>query len=149
MSDVPIIDLAGASGGDPAERRRVARAIDDACREIGFFAIVGHGVPDTLVDDVRRVAHTFFELPPAHKLAARHPLEDMNRGYHAAGRETLSAANDAAAPPDLKEYFHVGPIDVGDVPTTQARSGAGTSSRTCGRRRRPASSEPSPRTTGA
>ena len=116
MSDVPVVDLAGARGGDLAERRRVARAIDEACCEIGFFAIVGHGVPYTLVDDVRRVAHAFFELPPAHKLAARHPLEDMNRGYHAAGRETLSAANDAAAPPDLKEYFHVGPVDAGDGP---------------------------------
>ena len=111
---IPVVDLAGARGGDLAERRRVARAIDEACREIGFFAIVGHGVPAGLIDGVRRVAHEFFELPPAQKLAARHPVEDMNRGYHAAGRETLAAANDAAAPPDLKEYFHVGPVDAGD-----------------------------------
>jgi isopenicillin N synthase-like dioxygenase len=112
--EVPVIDLAGARGQDVAERRRVAEAIDEACREIGFFAIAGHGVPGALVDEVRRVSHRFFELPMAGKLAARHPVEGMNRGYHAAGRETLSAANDAAAPPDLKEYFHVGPVDVGD-----------------------------------
>ena len=46
------------------------RDIDDACREIGFFAITGHGVPDPLVDDVRRRAHAFFELPEAEKLRA-------------------------------------------------------------------------------
>jgi isopenicillin N synthase-like dioxygenase len=114
MAEVPVIDLAAARAGGLAERRRVARDIDEACREIGFFAITGHGVPDRLVDDLRRRAHAFFELPPADKLAARHPVEGMNRGYHAAGRETLAAANDAAAPPDLKEYFHVGPVDVGD-----------------------------------
>ena len=114
MRIVPVIDLAVARAGAVPEWRRVARGIDAACREIGFFAIVGHGVPDGLVSDVRRLAHAFFELSPAEKLAARHPVEGMNRGYHAAGRETLAAANDAAAPPDLKEYFHVGPVDVGD-----------------------------------
>jgi isopenicillin N synthase-like dioxygenase len=39
-----------------------------------------------------------------------------NRGYHPVGGEALSQANDAAAPPDLKEFFHVGPVDVGDDP---------------------------------
>jgi isopenicillin N synthase-like dioxygenase len=116
MSDVPVIDVTRARDGGLDARRRVARAIDEACRDIGFFAVVGHGVPGALVDDVRRRAHAFFERPMADKLAARHPVEGMNRGYHAAGRETLAAANDAAAPPDLKEYFHVGPVDVGDDP---------------------------------
>jgi isopenicillin N synthase-like dioxygenase len=114
MAEVPVIDLAAARSGSVAERRRVATAIDEACREIGFFAITGHGVPDRLVDDLRRRAHAFFELPEDEKLRARHPIEGMNRGYHAAGRETLAAANDGAAPPDLKAYFHVGPVDVGD-----------------------------------
>ena len=116
MSDVPVIDIAPARDGGLDARRRVARAIDQACRDIGFFAIVGHGAPDRLVDDVRRRAHQFFERPLADKLAARHPVEGMNRGYHAAGGETLAAANDGAAPADLKEYFHVGPVDVGDDP---------------------------------
>jgi isopenicillin N synthase-like dioxygenase len=116
MTGVPVIDLSGARGGDAGERRRVATAIDEACREIGFFAIVGHGVPEGAIDEAHRLGHRFFELPLRDKLPARHPIEGMNRGYHAAGRETLAAANDAAAPPDLKEYFHVGPLDVGDDP---------------------------------
>ena len=116
MADVPVIDLAAARAGRVGERQRVARSIDAACREIGFFAITGHGVPDRLIHDLRRRAHAFFELPAAEKLRARHPVEGMNRGYHAAGRETLAAANDGAAPPDLKEYFHVGPVDAGADP---------------------------------
>jgi isopenicillin N synthase-like dioxygenase len=116
MSEVPVIDLSPAREGELGGRRRVAAALDEACREIGFFAIVGHGVPDALVDDMRRQAHRFFELPDAAKRAARHPVEGMNRGYHAAGGETLAAANDAVGPPDLKEYFHIGPVDVGGEP---------------------------------
>jgi isopenicillin N synthase-like dioxygenase len=114
MTEVPVIDLAPARTGGRAERERVAGAIDAACREIGFFAIGGHGVPDRTVDDLRRAAHAFFALPLAEKLAVRHPVAGTNRGYHPVGGEALSQANDAAAPPDLKEFFHVGPVDVGD-----------------------------------
>src|SRR3989475_5371420 len=111
MTNVPLIDVAPARHGGRDERCRVVAAIDGACREIGFFAISGHGVPDRLVDDLRRLAHDFFGLPLADKLRCRHPVEGTNRGYHPVGGETLSKANDAAAPPDLKKFFHVGPVD--------------------------------------
>jgi isopenicillin N synthase-like dioxygenase len=111
MNQVPVIDVGRARRGGRPERAAVAAAIDGACREIGFFAISGHGVPDSLVDDMRRVAHEFFALPMADKLAARHPVAGTNRGYHPVGGEALAAANDAAAPPDLKEFFHIGPVD--------------------------------------
>ena len=111
---VPVIDLAPALAGQAAARRRVAAAIDAACRDIGFFAITGHGVPGPLVDELHGLAHAFFALPAADKLAARHPVPGTNRGYHPAGLEALAAANDTAAPPDLKEFFHVGPVDVTD-----------------------------------
>ncbi len=122
MISVPVIDLAPARGGGRAERLAVARAIDAACREIGFFAIRGHGVPDALVRELRDRAHEFFALPLADKLAARHPVAGTNRGYHPVAGETLASANDAAAPPDLKEFFHVGPVDVsGDAYFTGPR----------------------------
>ena len=116
MTRVPIIDLALARAGAAAERQRTAAAIDAACRDIGFFAITGHDVEGALVARLRRLAHAFFERPMAEKLACRHPVAGTNRGYHPVGGETLAQANDAAAPPDLKEFFHVGPVDVSDDP---------------------------------
>jgi isopenicillin N synthase-like dioxygenase len=116
LTEVPVIDLAPARQGGLEERRRLARAIDAACREIGFFAITGYGVDDRVVEDLRRLAHTFFALPRAEKLAACHPIPGTNRGYHPLADETLAAANDAPAPPDLKEYFHVGPVETTDDP---------------------------------
>ena len=113
VSVVPVIEIGPARTGGLAERRRVAGAIDAACREIGFFAITGHGVAERLIDDLRCRAHEFFSLPLAEKLASRHPVAGTNRGYHPVGLEALSAANDADAPPDLKEFFHVGPVDIG------------------------------------
>jgi isopenicillin N synthase-like dioxygenase len=114
LDRVPVVDLAPARAGDRGARARVAAAMDAACREIGFFTIIGHGIPDRLVDDLRRSAHAFFAQPLSAKLVARHPVAGTNRGYHPVGGEALSRANDdAVVPPDLKEFFHVGPVDAG------------------------------------
>ena len=114
MQQIPVIDVEPARTGSLADRRGVATAIDAACREIGFFAITGHGVAERLVDELRRRAHEFFALPIAEKLASRHPVAGTNRGYQPVGHEALSAANDDAGPSDLKEFFHIGPVDVTD-----------------------------------
>jgi isopenicillin N synthase-like dioxygenase len=121
MIAIPVIDLTPARDGGPDDRVRVARQIDAACCEIGFFTITGHGVPERTITDLRAAAHAFFALPLGHKLASRHPVTGTNRGYHPVGGEALSASKDEASPPDLKEFFHVGPVDVtGDPYYTSA-----------------------------
>ena len=112
--EIPVVDLTAARQGGAAERLAVARLVDAACREIGFFTITGHGVDPATVADLRSAAHAFFALPPAEKLRTRHPVAGTNRGYHPVGGEALATANDEATPPDLKEFFHVGPVDVSD-----------------------------------
>jgi isopenicillin N synthase-like dioxygenase len=116
MSGVPVIDLTPALGGSLADRARVAGQIDQACCDIGFFAIAGHGVPGDVTRDLREAAHAFFELPLEEKLRAAHPEAGTPRGYHGLAGEALARANDEVAPPDLKEFFHVGPVDVTDDP---------------------------------
>ena len=48
--EIPVIDLApltdGRAGLDP-----VAQAVGEACERIGFFYVVNHGVPATLVEE--------------------------------------------------------------------------------------------------
>jgi isopenicillin N synthase-like dioxygenase len=122
MSGVPVIDLTPAREGDRAARLRVAREIDEACCDIGFFTIAGHGVPPTVVHALREAAPRFFALPLADKERAAHPVAGTPRGYHAIAGEALARANDGAAPPDLKEFYHVGPVDVtGDPYFTSER----------------------------
>ena len=62
-SSVPVIDLAPWFGGDESARASVAAQVDAALREVGFFLISGHGVPDELRAQVRAQARTFFALP--------------------------------------------------------------------------------------
>ena len=116
MSGVPVVDLVPARQGSSADRRRVARQIDDACCDIGFFTVAGHGVPEGVAKDLRETAHAFFALPLGEKLTAGHPIAGTPRGYHALAGEALARANDEVVPPDLKEFYHVGPVEVGHDP---------------------------------
>ena len=105
---IPVIDLAPALGGSAADRLAVAREIDRICVEIGFFTITGHGVPKDVVDPLRHLAHEFFALPMDEKRRAIHPVPNTPRGYIAMGGEALSYASEVEAPPDLKEFYHLG-----------------------------------------
>lgn len=75
LESVPIIDveaLVRRKGDvdmpDDPEVMDVVRQIDQACREIGFFYVKGHGVPPQLVQAILDVGHEFFSLPEAQKL---------------------------------------------------------------------------------
>ena len=69
---IPIIDIEAFSSPDAAARRRVASDIGRACRDIGFFAIRGHGVPDRLVDRTFAASRELFALPDEVKHGDNH-----------------------------------------------------------------------------
>jgi isopenicillin N synthase-like dioxygenase len=99
---VPAVDLSG----DPAV---VALQIDDACRDVGFFQIVGHGIDPQIENEAWEMAHEFFALPLEDKLAVSIPPGDAY-GYGPFKIERLAASLGDSTPPDLKETFSVGPF---------------------------------------
>ena len=113
---VPIIDLAPYFAGTPEGKLQVARAVDQACRDIGFLVITNHQIPTDLVERVSRLTRQFFALPLAEKRKVDRPSPDMVRGYSAVAEESLSYSLEEAAPGDLKESFSIGPSDVPDEP---------------------------------
>ena len=112
-SHIPVIDIAPYFSGNEAARRRVAEAVDGACTDLGFLIVSGHGVPDSLIGDMRRVSKAFFDLPLEEKQALAMP-PDRYRGYIAFGNEALAYSLDEESPPDLKESFSIGPFDFPD-----------------------------------
>ena len=107
---LPVLDLTRWSGG-PGERAELARQLDAAASDVGFFQLVGHGVPADLIAAARRVTSEYFERPLDEKLAHRAPSADVNRGYTARASESLAySLGDGLAPrpPDLFEAFNVG-----------------------------------------
>lgn len=79
---VPVIDLGFPLPVGSARRDAVVEAIRHACETSGFFVIVGHAVPDSLVAAVYREARRFFELDEAAKQAiAVDPADTLQRGW--------------------------------------------------------------------
>jgi len=105
---IPVIDLSDALEGGATVRLKLAARLDQACREVGFFTLVGHGASVAVLDELRAKANSFFALPLDEKRRAIHPVAGTPRGYRAQGIEALSYGNDRETPPDLKEYYHFG-----------------------------------------
>ena len=107
---IPAISLARPAG-------EVARAIDAACRDDGFFAVVDHGISPALAGDLLRAARAFFALPDERKLAIAMARGGRAwRGYFPLGGELTSGV------PDRKEGLYVGR----ELPLSDPRVVAGT-----------------------
>ena len=111
--EIPVVDLRPYFEGGESGKAAVAKAVDEACRAIGFLVISGHGVDETLIESMRKVSRRYFDLPTDEKLRLKMP-PDRYRGYTPMGTEGLAASLDEVAPPDLKESFSIGPVDVID-----------------------------------
>lgn len=70
LTEVPLIDFAPFLSGDPSGRRAVAERIAQACEEIGFFYLAGHGIPQATIDDLFAQAGAFFARAPADRAEA-------------------------------------------------------------------------------
>jgi isopenicillin N synthase-like dioxygenase len=100
---IPLLDIGDLQSAQPGRRAAVARAIGGACRDTGFFAITGHGVPAERIADTFAAAAEFFAQPPQAKQSLAIGVHGHNRGYVALGTESL----DEKAAPDLKEAFNL------------------------------------------
>lgn len=109
MSDtLPIIDLS-------ADRAGVARGIEAACRDSGFFYLTGHGVPDALLARLDAAAREFFALPEADKMEIAMARGGRAwRGFFPVGGELTSGR------PDLKEGLYFGSELPADDPRVRA-----------------------------
>jgi isopenicillin N synthase-like dioxygenase len=68
-SGIPVIDISGFIAQSAREKARVAAELREACIDIGFFFVVGHGVPRAVVDGAFDAARSFFAQPLDAKMA--------------------------------------------------------------------------------
>ena len=62
MAHLPLIDVAPLVEGH-GDVETAGREIDQACRDIGFFRITGHGVDPDLLGRIDAAARQFFAQP--------------------------------------------------------------------------------------
>jgi isopenicillin N synthase-like dioxygenase len=99
---VPVVDVsalrAGGAAGD-----EVARQLDAACRNVGFFYVVGHAVDDGLQGRLEGLSREFFGLPDDEKAGIAMARGGRAwRGWFPVGGELTSGR------PDRKEGIYFG-----------------------------------------
>ena len=121
-NSIPSVDLAEFSN-DRQDALSVAAEIRQACREFGFFYIIGHGVSEELQSRLEQLSRQFFALDLEAKLQIRMERGGRAwRGYFPVGAELTLGQ------PDQKEGLYFGaeldddhPKVKADVPLVNAR----------------------------
>ncbi len=103
-TEIPSLDLADFSSGDPARKKAFVEKLGEAYNSIGFVAIKNHGLSDELQEQLYASVKAFFALPADIKKHYEKEALAGQRGYTSPGRETAKGFNVA----DLKEFYHVG-----------------------------------------
>ena len=98
---VPVIDVSALVRG--LHDREIGSQIDHACREIGFFSIVGHDVRPDLCRDLLSAALAFFALDDPEKAEI-----EMTRGGRAWRGWFPVGGELTAGIPDQKEGIYFG-----------------------------------------
>ncbi|KAF9591044.1 hypothetical protein IFM89_001254 [Coptis chinensis] len=82
-SNIPTIDLSSFfNEGNEDGKKEVIDIISHACSEYGFFQIVNHGVPPSLMTRALEVSKMFFEYPLEEKLkSSPTPDAPLPTGY--------------------------------------------------------------------
>ncbi|XP_018437989.1 probable 2-oxoglutarate-dependent dioxygenase DIN11 [Raphanus sativus] len=114
-SHLPIIDisplLVKCDDSDMMEDAGVAEVVgklDRACRDVGFFYVVGHGISDSLMNKVKEMTHRFFELPYEEKLKIKITPAAGYRGYQRIGVNFTSGKQDFHEAIDCYREFKQG-----------------------------------------
>ena len=127
MSSIPIIDISplvrlNEGVGDGAVDRKLQCVVDQiahACKSVGFFAVVNHGVDPAIINHAWDATKDFFDLDEAVKKSV--PMrDDYPYGYECheslGVEQSVAAVDDCAGKrpspsvrPDSKETFSIGP----------------------------------------
>ncbi len=102
--EIPSLDLADFTSGDPARKAKFVEDLGNAFNTIGFVAIRNHYLTNELSDKLYGVFQRFFFSPEEQKKKYEYPELHGQRGYIGRNKETAKGFRT----PDLKEFYHVG-----------------------------------------
>lgn len=104
MNAIPSVNLKDFISNDPQKKQDFVDAIGEAYENIGFVALKGHFLDDTLVDNLYAEVKNFFNLPLETKQKYEIPGIGGQRGYVSFGKESAKGKKEG----DLKEFWHFG-----------------------------------------
>src|SRR5215207_2937056 len=113
LDALPILDISQLDAGEDAAASFRAQ-LREVTHEVGFFYLVGHGIPQQLIDRVLDVARRFFALPEADRLAIENVHSPQCRGYTRIGEEHTNGQRDWRDQIDIGRELPPPQLDRGD-----------------------------------
>jgi len=104
MTRIPSVDLQDFLSEDVERKQKFINEIGNAYETIGFVALKGHFLDDTLVENLYSQIKDFFDLPVDVKQKYEIPGIGGQRGYVSFGKESAKGKKEG----DLKEFWHFG-----------------------------------------
>lgn len=114
--NIPSLDILDFINGSPQDKNRFVQALGEAFNNIGFVAVVNHGLTERLSEELYKAVKSFFDLPDPIKEKYNIPGLAGQRGYVGKGKEHAKGRKTG----DLKEFFHIGQEVNADDPLTNA-----------------------------
>ena len=108
----PRFNLEHFENSSGVERKKRSEALDKICIETGFLIIEGHGVPKKVISEQWDIVSKFFSSPLDIKREVRVPYSGYPYGWIGPDQEALAASKGEETPPDLKESFNGGPLNI-------------------------------------
>lgn len=108
LPNFPVIDLSVWPDEDAAPSPALVQEIRGALQDVGFMVLVGHGVPQAVIDGAFAACAAFHAMPLDQKLSVR--IDGNNNGYMPVKSTTIrtsTIADNAVA--DLNEAFFYRP----------------------------------------
>ncbi len=102
--EVPSLDLADFTSGNPETKAAFVQALGEAYHNIGFVAIKNHGLTDEMTSKLYTTIQEFFRQ--ADKVKQQYEVPELagQRGYIGKGKEHAKGRTTG----DLKEFYHIG-----------------------------------------
>jgi len=96
FQSLPIIDFSSFldPSSTPQQKQEVAQKIHHSCCHVGFFYLKGHGISQTLIDDVFEQSKLFFSLPQNEKDEISITKSNGFRGYQRLGENVTKYQKD-------------------------------------------------------
>jgi isopenicillin N synthase-like dioxygenase len=101
---IPVLDLAPLLSGEPGAVPALGAALRDAFENVGFYFVINHGVPQSLIDATFAAAKQFHDMELERKMALQ--MNKNNVGYMPfKGSTTRHSTLNANNQPNLVEAY--------------------------------------------
>ena len=81
FNELPRIDFKRIYSDKLSDRQELAKEVGAACRDVGFFYAVNHGVEESLLDETFDALKKFFGLPTEVKMEVHNQKTPKFRGF--------------------------------------------------------------------